>query len=319
MKLYSSKTLRTHIIPYLFFLSDEQKWRLACWLRGRKEYRKLQQTELVVVSYPKSGRTWLRTMLSRYFQLTRGIPEGHLLGFNNYHLIDPAVPKIFFTHDNVINHYTGNWQTKKDYYSKRVILLVRDPRDVVVSLYFHSLHRMDPLRKGINPRTKQENLSLFELMLHDEWGLPAIIRFLNTWASELPNIENTLVVHYESMRRDPARAAADVLGFFSLPYDQKTIDEICNYTAFDNMKKMEQKGVYDDKRLRPTKNDNPNSFKVRRGKVGGYRDYLNEAELQRIEELVAETLTPFFGYHSSPPQRNEAAGNHDIAKPEIAG
>ena len=40
----------------------------------------------------------------------------------------------------------------------------------------------------------------------------------------------------------------------------------------------------------------PDSFKVRRAKVGGYRDDFEAEELARIERLIAERLDPVFGY-----------------------
>ena len=42
--------------------------------------------------------------------------------------------------------------------------------------------------------------------------------------------------------------------------------------------------------------DNPESFKVRRGKVGGWRDYFTEAEVALIEAELDRTLLPGFGY-----------------------
>jgi len=66
-----------------FFLSEDRRRKIERWLRGHTEYRRLQQADIVIVSYPKSGRTWLRVMLSRYFQLRYGIPEGSVLGFDS--------------------------------------------------------------------------------------------------------------------------------------------------------------------------------------------------------------------------------------------
>ncbi len=297
MKLYSSKALREQLIPRLFFLSDVQKWRLDCWVRGYKECRKLRRADFVIVSYPKAGRTWLRTMLSRCLQISRNLPQNQLLGFENYHRIDPGVPKIFFTHDNVINHYTGNWDTKIDYYDKKIIFLVRDPRDVAVSLYFQWLHRINPLKSAIVPFHQNRDLSLIDHVMDEERGLPAIIRFLNIWARELPDIEHTLLVHYEQMHSEREAVLGQILDFLGLPCTAEILREVCEYTAFDNMKKIEQKGAYEDRRLLPGDRKNPDSFKVRRGKVGGYRDYFNAEELRRIETLVAEQLTPYYGYH----------------------
>ena len=44
------------------------------WLRGREEYRKLQLADYILMSWGKSGRTWLRVMMSRFYQQKFGIP-----------------------------------------------------------------------------------------------------------------------------------------------------------------------------------------------------------------------------------------------------
>ena len=52
------------------------RWQKAIgrWLRGREEFRKLARTEHVLMSWGKSGRTWLRVMLSRFIELAYGVP-----------------------------------------------------------------------------------------------------------------------------------------------------------------------------------------------------------------------------------------------------
>jgi hypothetical protein len=42
--------------------------------------------------------------------------------------------------------------------------------------------------------------------------------------------------------------------------------------------------------------DDPNSYEVRRGKVGGYRDELTPLKIAKLECKMAATLTPFNGY-----------------------
>ena len=44
--------------------------------------------------------------------------------------------------------------------------------------------------------------------------------------------------------------------------------------------------------------DNPDSYKVRRAKVGGYRDYFTDEQCEQLDAMVAE-LNPVFGYGAS--------------------
>jgi alcohol sulfotransferase len=48
--------------------------------------------------------------------------------------------------------------------------------------------------------------------------------------------------------------------------------------------------------MKPGKKGDPNSYKVRRAKVGGYKDYFDEAQAAEIDEYVRKELSPAFGY-----------------------
>ena len=128
-----AKLMRTLLLGAVFFLPEHKRIALDRRLRGREELRKLQKADCVIVSYGKSGRTWLRVMLSRFYQLKHGLPDYNLIIFDNLHAKNTDIPRLFFTHDNYLKDVTGNADSKKDYYRKKVVLLVRDPRDVVVS------------------------------------------------------------------------------------------------------------------------------------------------------------------------------------------
>ena len=58
-------------------------------------------------------------------------------------------------------------------------------------------------------------------------------------------------------------------------------------------------------RMRPGERDNPDSYKVRRAKVGGYRDYFSDDQIEAIDRLIEATLAEQFGY-------NERAGGGRI-------
>src|SRR5438046_10268684 len=68
-----------------------------------------------------------------------------------------------------------------------------------------------------------------------------------------------------------------------------------DFSRFDNMQKLEAAGAFDSKILRPGDVRDPESFKVRRGKVGGYREYLS-AEDQEYAAGALTNLESGFGY-----------------------
>jgi len=310
MNATARKARRNRLLAFLFFLPEARRIRVERWLRGRDEASRLANADVVIVSFGKSGRTWLRVMLSRYYQLAFGIPEQLLMGFSNYHRLHSEIPRIFFTHDNYIKDYTGEVDSKASFYEKKVVLLVRNPKDVVVSLYFQWMHRMRPEKMNLNQFPPQgAKVAPYEFVMDPNRGLPRIIEFLNLWARESPRVEQLLIVRYEDMRKDTAGALARILAFVEdRPVDEAAVAEAVEYASVENMRKLEESSAFERSggRMRPGKQGDPDSYKVRRAKVGGYKDYFSETETAAIDEIVQKSLSPLFGYDGPGLPRPEA-------------
>lgn len=290
---------RTLVLRGLFFLPEGRKIALERRLRGREEARRLRAADVVVVSYGKSGRTWVRVMLSRFYQLRYGFSARHLIGFDNLHRKNRAIPKVLFTHDNYIRDYTGNLDNKADFYGKKVILLVRDPRDTAVSQYFQWRYRMRPNKKPLNKYPPHgADVSLYDFVVDENAGLPRIIDFLNGWAAERERVGQLLILRYEDLRTDPAARLEEMLRFIGEQPLMEEIQAAVDFASIENMRAMEQKRVFwlSGSRLVPKDRANPNSYKVRRAKVGGYRDDFSADQLAAIDAMVAARLAPVFGY-----------------------
>jgi alcohol sulfotransferase len=99
------------------------------------------------------------------------------------------------------------------------------------------------------------------------------------------------------MRKDPAAELARILAFTGTTVTAAEVQEAVEFAALDNMKKMEQDTFFKGSgaRVKPGDKDNPDSYKTRKAKVGGYRDYFTDAQCEQLEQLVA-LLDPMFGY-----------------------
>jgi hypothetical protein len=295
----AKKVTREVTLRALFFLPAERRRRIERWLRGREEFRRLREADCVVVSYGKSGRTWLRVLLSRYFQVRHGLGERELLGFDNLHQKNADVPRIFFTHDNYLRDYTGHLDSKRDFYGSKLVLLVRNPQDVAVSQFFQWKHRMRPAKKKLNDYPPHgADFSPFDFVMHPGAGLPKVVGFLNDWARELGRIPDVLIVRYEDMRANPEESFRRVVEFIGGPADPGHVRDAVEYASVENMRALESRRVFwrSGSRMTPRDRSNPDSYKVRRAVVGGYRDYFEDDELKQIDELVRSRLDPVFGY-----------------------
>ena len=296
------KTSRRLLRAALLFSTEERKTRAERWLRGREQNQKLQQSDIVIVSFGKSGRTWLRVMLSRLYQVKHGLSQRYLMGFDNFHHMNRAIPKVFYTHDNYIKDYTGNVDSKADFYDHKVVLLARDPRDVAVSQFFQWQYRMKPNKKILNRYPGEgTDISMFDFVMDKDAGLPKVIDFMNLWANERSRLKGFFLLRYEDLRAQPEATLAKLLDFMGTPGTPEEIREAVEFSSYENMKKMEQKKTFwlSGGRMVPKDRDNPNTYKVRRAKIGGYRDYFDDDQIAQIEALVNSTLSPDFGYNST--------------------
>ncbi|HEY2046469.1 MAG TPA: sulfotransferase domain-containing protein [Candidatus Udaeobacter sp.] len=259
--------------------------------------RELSGGDAIILSIPKSGRTWLRAFLCAYFCRRFGLE--FTLRTGRYDL--PGFPRIVFSHDLFEHRTKGDrWDRIRGKYlvprrelnRAKIILLARDPRDCFVSLYLQ-LTRRDP---NAPVRLRQKTVS--EMLRDEKFGMRAIVDAMNNWLNEFSQRENFTLVRYEVLRASPAEHFRDLLAVLgeSSP-DANIFQEALEFSRFENMQKLEAAGAFDSNILHPGDVRDPESFKVRRGKVGGYREYLS-AKDQHFAEAALTELDPRFGYTS---------------------
>jgi hypothetical protein len=281
------------------FLPQEKADSLERWRRGREEYWKYRRCQYIFASYGKSGRTWVRVMISRYYQLAYQLPDNVIMGFDNFHRLNGAIPKIFFTHDNYLRGYTGNVDSKKDFYDKKTVLLVRKPQDVAVSQFFQWKYRMRPAKKTMNKYPPHgADITVYDFVKDPNQGLDHIIDFMNAWARELPNIKELLVVRYEDLRARPEAEMARIVEFLGMEPQEELLRDTVEFASVENLRQKEKENYFwrSGSRVQARDVNDPNTFKVRKAKVGGYRDYFDDDQVAELDAMVDSRLMPVFGY-----------------------
>lgn len=276
------------------------KWARNRW-RSEKEWRrKLPEADIVVVSHAKSGRTWLKALLSRLYQRRFGLAENLLLSHDNMHNLNPQVPTVFFTHDgDPIGSIKSLRRDKSAYDGKKVIYLMRHPCDVAVSHYFQLKYRKvrkKKYRKAPRELGIVKTMDLYDFVMRPDHGLAAIIEYTNLWHSYVCAREDALLVRYEDLHSRPESTLRRVSDFLGMDFTDEEISEAIAFCSFEKLQERERAGFYGDSALRPVDKEDPNSFKVRRGKVGGYRDDFTDAQLEEIDSLMLRKLNPEIGY-----------------------
>jgi hypothetical protein len=266
--------------------------RLVRWNLSSRA-RQLTGGDALVVSIPKSGRTWVRTFLCAYFCEKLGQP--FTLEPEQY----KGVPHLIYTHDLFEQRTKADrWDKlrgkylipQRERFRLPVILLARDPRDAFVSLYVQLTRRT----KETPNELKQ--MSTSELLRDPAFGIVSMVEIMNSWLAEWSGRAKFLLLRYETLRSAPASRFRELLQILGeRPVQEEAFANALEFSAFGHMQKLENAGAFDSKILRAGDARDPESFKVRRGKIGGFQDYLSPND-QAYAATALRRLDPRFGY-----------------------
>jgi alcohol sulfotransferase len=84
------------------------------------------------------------------------------------------------------------------------------------------------------------------------------------------------------------------------PNDAFLADTV-EFASVENLRKKEQENYFwrSGSRVQAKDVNDPNTFKVRKAKVGGYRDYFDDDQVAELDAMVESRLDPVFGYSST--------------------
>ncbi len=213
-----------------------------------------------VTEYPRSGGTWIAHILSDYLQLP----------FPKSSLLPVACKSILHNH----------W--KFDDRFARPIYVVRDGRDVAVSMMFYALKRIgnEPyyakrfpsLTSGKNPKTVFPDF-LLEWLKHPVGCRQSWPEHVNTWAFN----DNVILVRYEDFNVDAAAALQSLLTKLGEPVD----DELLNFTV--------RKFSF-EKQTRREKGKEDVSSNKRKGIIGDWKNYFDRNSAEWFHERAGQAL-----------------------------
>lgn len=256
----------------------------------------MMQASAFVVSYPKSGRTWIRVFYFSYLSALTNRPFS--LEPSKY----PEFPQTQFTHDLWSHQTAHKWQDTllgrnlipaRARSSRNIVLLARDPRDVLVSHHIHGMNR--------ERHANWQPPSSLKIMLRDPLlGIQNIVNLMNHWHEEWKGKPNFLLMRYEDCRAKPELGMRNLLEFLGFEtIDPAAFEKALEFSSFDNMQSMEAKGEFKERVLQCGDPAVTDSFKARRGKVGGFEDYFDQDDMDYAASEMRQ-LHPDFGYNLKP-------------------
>lgn len=261
-----------------------------------------RRADAVIIVHPKSGGTWLRTMLFRIYQQKYDLPGRRVMKTDELQRVNPALPRLVVSNgyysyesavmDTLVRHGADD---------KRLVLMARHPCDIAVSWYHQFTVRISERKRELIAHDMKtpidyRNISMWEFLMHPEIGLPGIIEYHNRWARFFADRDNAMIVRYEDLRSQPAEHLRRVAQALGETVTEAQIEDAVAFASMENMRKLEAEQYFTNSSLRQKKRGNPDTKKVRRGKVGGYRDDLSPEQVATMDAMVRERLDPSFGY-----------------------
>jgi hypothetical protein len=228
---------------------------------GYVRSRAARRERLVVVSFPKSGRTWLRFMLDQL-----GLP-------------------VKFSHENSDKGASLEYTRENIRLSlyRRVVFLHRNPLDTLVSHY--------------HARVVQQRFGgpISDFVRHDEFGIRYLLEFNKAWLEAGDRFEHFLPVSYEELRQDTAVQLRRIVDFCNIArISDRAIGRAVRAGEFRSMKQLEQSGEL--AKLYPGKfadaGAGRNQSKVRSGQVGSYRNELGQDDIDYCIQQAREVGWP---------------------------
>ena len=233
-----------------------------------------------LASYPKSGNTWVRSLLSAYYYSKNGNFNFELLKnidvypqqkyfdvkidkpgeINSYwdisqeKIISKKKIKILKTHNSLLELNGKNFT--KPQYTLGIIYIVRDPRNVITSLknhydldYEQSLDFMLNEKKYICDTREKNDYADFHFL--SSWS-----NHYKSWINN--NLFKRMVIKYEDLEKDTYKTLKNLITYINGLYQvNEKIDEIkinncIKTTSFEILKHKEKKegfseNVYSEK------------------------------------------------------------------------
>ena len=276
-----------------------------------------------LASYPKSGNTWIRSLLTSYFYSNDGVFNFNLLNkieqfssknvpiqLNDKSSYQTKISKNWIPAQKIINDdkkvhllkthnaicaINGNNFTDK-FNTIGAIYIVRDPRNLVTSLANHYEFNLEESFNFISNKRKIIFLKNDNLKSKSK-DEPEDFNFLGDWASHYKSWKNInfceiKIVKYEDILKNPRENFISILNFLlkfmKFDIDQKKILNALESTKFSNLSKMEEENDFDESVISSKAKKKIKFFNL--GKKNNWEKLLNSKMSEKIRMVFNKEM-----------------------------
>ena len=260
---------------------------------------------MLLASYPKSGNTWMRVLLSNYladdepvsinalvnvalqsrheFDERLGLsswamtPDEILLHRPRFHELQAAdldSPSFAKVHECYLRLPDGEPLFPRTAFAS-VVCIVRNPLDIVVSYAHHMQTSIDRTIEFMAERRAMLSPPRFDGRTQLPIPISDWSGNVSSWLNqdELPRI----LVRYERLHANPDAVFSEVVSFAGLPMDRERLVKAVENSRFQRLREQEDRVGFRERQ--PTA---PNFF--RKGLIGDWRNVLSRKQVQCLVE-----------------------------------
>ncbi|KAJ8417784.1 hypothetical protein AAFF_G00226270 [Aldrovandia affinis] len=244
-----------------------------------------QDTDTLIVTYPKSGTTWMQEVLTLLFSrgdptLSQTVPNwARAPWLEQYYC--PEVLKASQGPRIITTHLPYHMLAPALQGSKvKVIYVARNPKDVAVSFYhFHKLAKFLP-----QPGSFGEFLDNFldGTLYYGSW-----FDHVRGWTNQTRDNLNFFYITYEEMWQDLSGSLEKISAFLQCPLVAEKLNSIQKHCSFSNMK---ENAMVNYTQIPDEIMDHSKGCFMRKGIIGDWKTIFTEEQNLRFDQVFESEM-----------------------------
>jgi hypothetical protein len=246
---------------------------------GRQPMRRLPTAlpgDVWLTSYPKSGNTWTRFLIANL------VAQGTIPDFTS---IERLVPDVYANTDVELQRvsrprFIKSHEPYRPEY-RRVLLIVRDPRDVAIS-YFHFARKMGQVAFNEDIEAFVPRFVSGVLDDYGSWG-----ENVGSWLGARRGTNDFVLVRYEDLLTDADKELSRIALTFGISADSARIRAAVANSNAERLRDLEATQGHKHRVLKRTRSDIP--F-IRKASAGQWQAELPVAGASLIEKTWGHVM-----------------------------
>lgn len=186
--------------------------------------------DLFIVSYPKSGNTWISMMVAELLTGVRISGYSHLQ--STVLSVNSPRARCVAQRRSKSRIFTSHVPYRPE--MRRVIYVVRDPRSVAVSAWYYVR------KKGLAPLGLEFPRFLRDFLQQRHWSQFGSWREnVGSWVGARNNTPGFLLLRYEDARSNPLATLERVADFCGAQAGTGTLEQVVEHYSLPNVQQME--------------------------------------------------------------------------------